>query len=150
MPTEIPWLEYRLESLEFQNGAVLGFNGARMWYRYDDNKEIAIDRLKMPPAAVDAMFATVRNGARDLPEIKTINYEMRVQGYVPQAFFYHPMKRGVGVRLEPRLKGQNMLYFSQKDGRPIFSKDWTLRQVTNGQIPIDRAVWQFHGYQHEH
>ncbi len=150
MPDQKPWLEYHLEKLAFQNGAILGFGpGTRMQYRNDD-REIAIERFGVPPAAVDAAVRGVLNPDGSMPEVKTIYYEMRVQGYPREAFFYHPMKRGVGVMLEARPRGQNVLYFSQKNGRTIFSKDWTLRDVTQGRIPIDRAVWQFHGYQHEH
>lgn len=145
------WLQYRLEELEFHNGARMGFGspGALMRYR-DDNREIAVTDLKTPPAAVDAVVRKLKNPDGTLPEIKTIYYQMLVDGYPPQAFFYHPMKRGVGVVLEQRPRGQNVLYFNQREGRTIFSKDWTLREVTDGNIPIDKRVWQFHGYQHEH
>jgi hypothetical protein len=141
-----PWLEYRLERLAFWNGAELGFRNARMLYR-DDSREIVIDRLGAPPALVDK---TVREVMGAQSPIKTIFYEMRVHGYPRVAFFYHPIPRSVRVMLEPRPNGQNVLYFSQKNGDPIFSKDWTLREVTGGKIPIDQAVWQFHGAGHEH
>ncbi|MGH6754599.1 MAG: hypothetical protein ACREDP_20790 [Bradyrhizobium sp.] len=144
-----PWLEYHLEKLAFHNGAVLGFTDARMLYR-DDDREIAITQLKTPPAQVDRTINAIRLPGGQLPEIKTIYYEMRVEGYPSEAYFFHPMKKGVGVVLEPRPNGKNVLYFDQRDGRTIFSKDWTLRDVTQGRIPLDRAVWQFHGYQHEH
>lgn len=143
---EKPWLEYRLEALEFHNGAKLGFRNARMRYR-DDNREILVERLGSPPLQVDRAVREVM-GARS--PIKTIFYEMVVPGYPHEAFFFHPMARDARVFLEPRPNGQNVLYFNQAEGRPIFSKDWTLREVTQGRIPIDRAVWQFHGYRHEH
>ncbi len=141
-----PWLEYVLEKLEFQNGAILGFKNARMLYR-DDRREIVITRLGSPPLAVDAKVRAVM--AKRSP-VKEISYEMRVDGYPPQAFFFHPMPAGAEVFLEPRPNGQNVLYVNQRRGETIFSKDWTLRQVTEGNIPIDRPVWQFHGYKHEH
>lgn len=144
-----PWLEYRLEALEFHNGAKIGFGHAQMLYR-DDSREILIRGIGFPPAAVDATLKQISNPDGSLPPIKTIFYEMRANGYPREAFFFHPISRGADVRLEHRARGENVLYFNQKDGRPIFSKDWTLRQVTQGRIPVDRAVWQFHGYKHEH
>ncbi len=141
-----PWLEYVLEKLEFHNGAILGFKNAQMRYR-DDGREIVITRLGSPPLAVDK---AVRDVMAQKSPIKTIFYQMRVRDFPPVAFFYHPMPAGAAVYLEPRPNGQNVLYFSQEEGRPIFSKEWTLRQVTEGKIPIDRAEWQFHGYGHEH
>lgn len=149
MSTEKPWLEYWLEALEFHNGAKIGFRGARMLYR-DDNLEVAIDRLGFPPAAVDSTLKSVENPDGTLPEIKTIFYFMKAEGYPEEAFFFHPISRGAKVRIERRRAGENVLYFNQTQGRPIFSKEWTLRQVTQGRIPIDRAVWQFHGFKHEH
>ncbi len=149
MSAEKPWLEYRLEALEFHNGAKLGFRDARMRYA-DDDREILIERLGMPPGAVDSTLRSIAGKDGKLPPIKTIFYEMRVAGYPREAFFFHPIKRGALVVLQPRQNGQNVLFFSQAEGRPIFSKDWTLRDVTQGRIPIDRAVWQFHGYKHEH
>ncbi len=145
-PAKRPWLEYTLEELEFYNHARLGFENAQMRYR-DDEQEIVITRLKSPPLHVDRV---VRQVMADRSPIKTIYYEMRVAGYPPQAFFYHPMAAGAEVFLEPRPNGQNVLYVNQKGGNTIFSKDWTLSQVTDGKIPIDRPVWQFHGYKHEH
>ncbi len=145
-PAKRPWLEYVLERLQFHNGAELGFKNAQMQYR-DDQREIVITRLGSPPLAIDA---AVRKVMAAKSPIKTIFYQMRVAGYPPQAFFFHPMPAGARVFLEPRPNGQNVLYVNQKSGNTIFSKDWTLSQVTDGKIPIDRPVWQFHGYKHEH
>ena len=149
MSGEKPWLEYQLEALEFHNGAKIGFRTARMLYS-TDNQEIQIDRLGMPPAAVDAVLRSVLGADGEPESIKTIFYEMRVPGYPSEAFFFHPIKRDAFVKLDPRPRGENKIYFNQAEGCPIFSKDWTMRQVTQGRIPIDRAVWQFHGYKHEH
>ena len=145
-PAHPDWLEYRLEKLAFHNGAELGFKNAQMLYR-DDNREIVITRLGSPPLAVDQAFRDVM--AAKSP-IKTIYYEMRVKGYRRVAFFYHPIPAQVKVMLEPRPTGQNVLYFSQRGGDPIFSKDWTLDEVTGGKIPLENKVWQFHGAGHEH
>lgn len=146
MKPKRPWLEYVLEELQFHNGARLGFKNARMLYR-DDRREILIDRLGAPPLAVDKAFRDVM-AARS--PIKRIYYQMRVEGYPPVAFFKHFIPGKVRVMLEPRPNGQNVLYFNQLDGDEIFSKEWSLRQVTEGEIPIDKPVWQFHGAGHEH
>ncbi len=149
MPSDASQLQYRLEKLEFHNGAILGFKKAIMQYR-DDNREIAITNLGIPPLAMDANLRKIANHDGTAPTIRTIYYEMVLPGYKAEAFFYHPMSRGAEVYIEGRLRGQNVIYFNQAAGRPIFSKEWTLRQVTQGRIPIDKAVWQFHGYKHEH
>ncbi len=142
-------LEYRLEALEFHNGAKLGFRDALMLYR-DDSREIAVTRLDAAPLVVDAALRAIANPDGTLSQIKTIFYEMRLPGYAHEAFFFHPISRGADVRLELRPRGRPGRFFNQAAGRPIFSKEWTLRQVTQGRIPIDKAVWQFHGYKHEH
>ncbi len=147
MKAQTPWLEYRLEGLEFFNGAEIGFKNARMLYREDD-REILIERLGVPPAAVDSVLRSAGIGPGE--KIRTIYYEMRFAGYPSEAFFFHPLQRGANVVLKPRPKGENTLYFEQAEGWPIFSKDWTARDVTQGRVPDDRRVWQFHGYKHEH
>lgn len=144
-----PWLEYRLEALEFHNGGKLGFKRARMLYNPGDHI-IAIEHLDADPAAIDDALRAVANPDGTLPEIKTIFYEMRIEGFPPMALFFHPLNRGAGVYLLQRERGRARLFFQQKDGRPIFSKNYTLREVTRGKVPSDRAVWQFHGYKHEH
>jgi hypothetical protein len=144
-----PWLEYRLEKLAFHNRGELGFRRARMLYNEQDHI-IAIEHLDSSRQDIDAALREIANADGSLPAIKTIYYEMRVDGYRPMAFFYHPLKREAEVFLLPREAGRTRLFFRQVDGRPMFSKDWTLREVSRGKIPSDRAVWQFHGYQHEH
>ena len=65
--------------------------------------------------------------------------------------FYHPLKTGSGVRIRSGRSGE--YFFAADDGRPMFSKNYTAADVTRGRIPRDlagRAVWQFHGYRHEH
>jgi hypothetical protein len=146
---EKAWLEYRLEALEFFNGAKIGFKNARMRYR-DDNREILIERLGAPPWTVDRTLAAAGVADGKAQPIKTIYYEMRFAGFPREAFFFHPLARGANVFLEPRPTGQNVLFFKQAEGRPIFSKDWTAREVTQGRVADDRRVWQFHGYKHEH
>ncbi len=148
--SKAPWLEYRLEKLEFQNGAAITFRGARMLYNEDDHV-IAIERIGATTAEIDRALDAIREARTGAyPEIKTIFYEMRVDGFPPMAFFYHPLGKGAGVYLQPRRPGDRVLFFFQRDGLPMFSKQWTLREVSRGKIPSDRAVWQFHGYRHEH
>jgi hypothetical protein len=143
-------LEYRLERLEFQNGAALAFRRARMWY-HEDGDDIVIDQVDTSPQEIDSMLAEIAEPDGTLPEIREIVYNMKLSGYPPIAFFYHPIKgKGVGVRLERRPKGTAVLSFSQEDARSMFSKQWTLREVTNGKISSEKNVWQFHGWRHEH
>lgn len=144
-----PWLEYRLESLEFQNGAKLGFRDARMLYNEGDHI-IAIEQIGATPAEIDRALATIRNPDGTIPPIKTIFYAIRVEGHREPFFFYHPIQPGAGVQLLPREKGRTRLFFSQENGRPMFSKDWTLSDITAGKIRSDKKVWQFHGWRHEH
>lgn len=149
MSTETPWLEYRLEKLEFHNGAVLGFRRARMLYN-TEAAAIKIEHLDSSPQHIDDSLREIANPDGTLPEIKTIYYEMRVSGFPPMAFFWHPIGKGAEIRIEPPRAGQTVLIFRQADGRAMFSKDYTLRDVTRGKIDSSRAVWQFHGFKHEH
>ena len=120
-----------------------------MLYNTEDHV-IAIEQLDARPADIDGALRKIANPDGSLPEIKTIFYEMRVDGYPPMAFFYHPIGPGAGVQLLPREGNRTRIFFRQADGRPMFSKDFTLREVTRGRVASDRAVWQFHGYRHEH
>lgn len=148
-----PWLEYRLERLAFHNGAELGFTRARMRYNPSDHV-IAIEHLDASTSVIDDALRRISiagdDGQTELPAIKTIYYEMRIEGYPPFAFFFHPVSRGAQIYLLPRQPGRALLHFMQRDERPMFSKNYTLREVTRGKVPSDRAVWQFHGYKHEH
>lgn len=148
MSARDPWIEYRLRSLEFQNGARVGFRRARMLYNEDDHI-IAIEHIDAPGFEIDQVLAEVADPYGAIPELKTIFYDMEVEGHTPIRF-YHPMKRGASVQLLPREANRSRLFFAQKSGAPMFSKDYTLRDVSEGKIDSDKAVWQFHGYRHEH
>ncbi len=143
------WIDYVLRKLEFANGAVLGFRGAVMLYR-EDNRGIAIEHPDWSTQDIDASLREIANADGTLPPIKTIFYDMKIEGVKNYPMFFHPLKREANVRLLPREKGRTVLFFEQADGRTIFSKDFTLRDVTQGAIDSDQAVWQFHGYKHEH
>lgn len=149
MANESPWLEYRLEKLEFHNGAVLGFRHARMRYN-TEAATIMIEHLDSSPQQIEDSLREISRRDGSLPEIKTIFYEMCVTGYPSMAFFWHPISQGAEIRLLPPRSNSSVLYFRQADGLPMFSKDYTLSDVTRGRIASDRAVWQFHGYRHEH
>ena len=142
-----PWLEYRLRRIEFQNGAEIGFRRARMLYNEDDHI-IAIEHVDEPSWRVDEILAEIADRRGNLPELKTIFYDMVIEGYPPIRFF-HPMEPGTGVRLLEREPGRSRLFFAQRNGEPMFTKEWTLRDVSEGAIDSDRRVWQFHGYRHE-
>ncbi len=147
-----PWLEYRLRRIEFQNGAEIGFRRARMLYNEDDHI-IAIEHVDASSQKIDDTLAEIADQAGNLPDMKTIFYDMVVTmpGRKPVKLgFYHPMKHGAGVRLLPREPGRSRLFFAQAGGKPMFTKEWTLRDVSDGEIDSDKRVWQFHGYKHEH
>lgn len=144
-----PHLEYRLERLEFRNGAALGFRNALMRYNPDDHV-LMIDHVDAAPQQIDDMLAEIadqRTG--EIPEIKTILYTIKIEGY-PRVKLFHPLKKGARVRLMPRQAGASHLFFFQEEELPMFSKDWSIRDVTRGEIPDDKRVWQFHGWRHEH
>lgn len=143
-----PWIVYRLRRIEFQNGAVLGFGRARMGYDDANGDRIRIDHIDAPSAEIDRALSAIVDSRGYLPELKTIFYDMEVEGHAPIRF-YHPMKRGTGVRLLPPRARSSMLYFGQEDGDSMFTKEWTLRDVSEGEIDSDKRVWQFHGYKHE-
>lgn len=143
---EGPWLEYRLRRLVFRNGGELGFRGARMLYNEDDHI-IALEEIAASQQLIDQALAEVANADGTLGEIKTIYYDMIVTGHKPLKF-YHPIGPGARVRLLPRERGRSRLFFAQEDGAPMFSKNFTLRSVSEGQIDSDKRVWQFHGYKH--
>ncbi len=132
-----PWVEYRLRRIEFQNGAQVGFRRARMLYNEDDHI-----------IAIEHILAEIADAEGNLPELKTIFYDIHAEGYAPIKFF-HPMQRFNEVRLLPPEAGRSRLFFAQARGRPMFTKEWTLRDVSEGQIDSGKKVWQFHGYKHE-
>lgn len=151
MSARDPWLEYRLRRIEFRNGAEIGFRRARMLYNEDDHI-IAIEHIDASSQKIDDTLKEIANPYGDLPEIKTLYYDMvvTIDGRKPVTLgFYHPMKRGAQVNLMPPEPGRSRLFFSQADGKPMFTKEWTLRDVSDGEIDSDKAVWQFHGYKHE-
>ncbi len=133
------WLEYRPDRLDFAGGRPMKFGpSARMLYNPTENI-IAIENpgTTVPPESVGK-------------EIRRIEYAMLVnvpewRGVIP---FFHPLKAGSGVRVTTNDRGE--LFFMNDHGAPLFSKDWTLRDVSRDQIRSNRAVWQFHGYRHEH
>lgn len=143
-------LEYRLEQLVFQNGEELNFPAStRMLY----GEQHAGVWIKMDPATRarivgDVVAHNVPDGKFE--ELRRIYYAMLVT-YEGRHFtlpFVHHLSRGSGVGLELSQDGQ--LTFDQTDRNYIFTKDYTLRQVSDGRIDSDFRVWQFHGYKHEH
>ncbi len=145
---QTPWLEYRLDRLTFQDGRRILFPAStRMLYNPADNI-IAIETTPEKRAQVRP-FALLPAGASS-SELRRIDYAMIIN--LPEArrtlTFWHPLKTGSGVRVRVNDRGQ--LFFMNDHGRPLFSKDFTVRDVSRGEIDSDRAVWQFHGYKHEH
>lgn len=149
-PPQSLWLQYRPHRLAFRGGDEIIFPlSARMLYQEDEHM-IGLEL----PAKVEAHYVAALRAGRFKRELKTIEYEMLVNlpGIRRELPFRHRMEEGAGLSLKASLNGH--LYFDNKDGAPIFSKDYTLHDVSygskGGQIDSDRPVWQFHGYRHEH
>lgn len=143
------WLEYELNYLTLQNGRRIFFpRSSRMLYEPDDHV-ILIETTRATRNHIVKGY-DLKPGNLDGPELKRIEYAMLVNlpGVRETLRFFHPMKPGNGVRLAVAPGGE--LVFFQQDEKPLFSKDYTLRDVSRGAIDSDRAVWQFHGYRHEH
>lgn len=139
-----PWLEYIPEKLSFARGPAVEFPAsARLLYNPAEN----IIALENPGANASELL---RDHAAAGHELRRIEYAMQLE--LPRVSerlgFFHPMKPGNGVRVRTNDRGQ--LFFMQDHNRPLFSKDYTVSDVSRGAIKSDRAVWQFHGYRHEH
>lgn len=145
------WLEYQPHALELNRPA--GARGldatrvdfpaaARMLYNEADNV-IALEN-------VGRAAPFLRRLADAGAELRRLEYAMLID--LPEGQtrlnFYHPLKPGNGVRV--RLNDRGEFFLMQDSGAPLFSKDYTLRDVSRGKINSSRAVWQFHGYRHEH
>lgn len=138
------WLEYQPHKLSVAGGYSVDFPpSSRMLYNPDDH----VIALEVPEAVRRSIAAQL---PPDGLELRRIEYAMIVdwQGKRETMNFWHPMKPGNGVRLIVGPAGD--LFFYQPQGRPLFSKGYTLRDVSRGAMDSDRAVWQFHGYRHEH
>lgn len=143
------WLEYRPDRITFQNGNTIKFPAsARMLYEPEDHI-IALEMTAAQRAAIKQRIP-VRPDSAPSFELKRIEYSMLFDfdGHRATYRFFHPMKKGNAVRL--RINDRGELFFLNDAERPLFSKNYTVRDVTRGEIDSDRAVWQFHGYRHEH
>lgn len=147
---DTPWLDYRAQSLWLWNGARITFPapGAAMLYNPGDNI-VAIEPGE-PTASLRRKYASACDDGEP-PRIREIRYSITAEKTrtTPGGvfLFYHPISRAADVVLRC---DRSRLFILQPDERPIFSKDFTLSDVTRGAIPSRRAVWQFHGYRHEH
>lgn len=141
--TNTPWLEYRLDALNLDGGVRVAFpHTSRLLYNPAD-KIIAVETTDQK------RLSLIRRGLVGR-ELRRIEYAMLVEfdGRHHVLRFFHPMKPGNGVVLMANDRQQ--LFFANREGRPLFSKQWTLRDVSRGKIKSDFAVWQFHGWRHEH
>lgn len=138
------WLEYRPDKLFFYGGRNVTFSPkARMLYNETDH----VIMIEAPGAVVDNIL---RDMAKTGAELRRIEYSMLVNlpKHRETLTFFHEVERGAGLRIRTNDRGD--IFFMQDKGAPLFSKDYSLRSITDGEIPSDRAVWQFHGYRHEH
>lgn len=149
---KLPWLEYRLDALTLRRSQRIRFpSSARLLYNPADNI-VAIELSKTESKRIITQNRLLLPGAtRSHFELSRIEYAMLIEmpdGQKETLRFFHPMQPGNGVTLTTNDQGE--LFFMNKTGRPLFSKDYTLRDVSQGKIDSDFPVWQFHGWKHEH
>ncbi len=143
------WLEYRPEDLFFRDGEKVSFNrAARMGYSEEANL-IGLDLTGADLAKLGQQLGLARD-AQYPSELRRINYSMLID--LPEGKetvgFKHFMDVGAGIYVVRG--GDGSYFFGNRDGRRMFTKDRTVNDVTEGTIPSNRAVWQFHGYRHAH
>ncbi len=146
--TSEPWLTYQLRKLVFHGTpGTLNFRGGAGQMLYNEADQIvAIRGLNTPQTKVAEILGALERNGR-LPDLKTIYYDMKVDGHPSPLRFYHRLQRGARVHLE---EGDRVIFIRNQYGRPIFSKEYMLRDVSRGTIDSPKHVWQFHGYKHEH
>lgn len=132
-------VEYRLMSLEFRNGRPdnerrLGFVSAVMLHD-DHQRAVAIEGIRNPEPGVFEKLSPF--------EISAIRYEIRTDAFPPVPFC-HPFPKGTGVYLQALDGDKSQLFLTRIKGRPFFSDNFTLRDVTNGRIDSGQSAYQFH------
>ncbi len=152
----ITTFDYQLNRLTFEGGGKMLFpKTARMRYG-DAHRGIWIEMTRGARFVPPHLLAKIEGeGTRarvvnDPPELRRIEYKMfvTVDGVLESFGFYHVLKPGSGVVLARFDDGD--LFFQNADQASMFTKDFTLRDVTGGEIDSGFKVWQFHGYRHEH
>jgi hypothetical protein len=144
-------IEYRLDGLVFQNGETLNFaKSTRLLYNADEHV-ILIEMSREEKMRIFRIFELYNDPAGKILELRWIFYAMLVALPPPERDrvlpFKHHLRKGSGVALG---KSGSNLFFFEDTGRTMFSKNYTLRDVSGGKIDSDFKVWQFHGYKHEH
>ncbi len=143
-------MDYQLNRLVFQNGEDLKFPAATRLRYGDQHNGVWIE---MPPDVRRRVISQIllRNDpTKKFQELRRIEYSMllTVDGRTLRFVFYHVLKPGSGVGLERFDDGD--LFFQEARQGSMFTKDYTFRDVTRGEVDSDGRVWQFHGYKHEH
>lgn len=143
------WLEYRPDRIAFTDSRSLNFPGsARMLYS-DEANVVALELPYKTESQIRRRFTFDADGKYHWP-IKRIEYAMLID--LPEGKetvrFFHPLTAGAEVYLAKNDQGN--FFIGNRDGRRMFTKDRTVNDVTEGRIPSNRAVWQFHGYKHAH
>lgn len=142
--------DYQLNRLTFQNGERLNFPASTRLRYGDQHRGVWIE---MEPAVRRKILAQIleRNDpSRKFQELRRIDYKMLVtaDGRLRGFGFKHFLKPGSGVGLERFDDGD--LFFQEARQGSMYTKNYTLSDVTEGEIDSDFKVWQFHGYRHEH
>lgn len=134
-------VEYRLMSLEFRNGLPenqnrLGFRAALLLHD-KARRAVVIEGIDTPGPERDRLLKLLSPF-----ELSAIRYEIRTPE-LPPVPFCHPFPRGSGVSLG-RFGETDDLFLSRRGGKPFFSDNFTLRDVTEGRIDSSQSAYQFH------
>ncbi len=142
--------DYQLNRLTFQNGETLNFPASTRLRYGDQHRGVWIEMPRDVRKQIMARIAERHDPKLKFQELKKIEYAMivTVDGRARSFGFFHNLKPGTGVGLGRFDDGD--LFFDQANGDSLFTKNYTLRDVSQGKIDSDFPVWQFHGYRHEH
>ncbi len=142
--------DYQLNRLTFQNGEKLNFPASTRMRYGDQHPGVWIEMDRDTRRKITAALLARHNPKLKPQELRRIDYKMllTIDGGQRAFGYKHFLKPGNGVRLERFDDGD--LFFAEDHGASMFTKNYTLRDVTDGEIDSSFPVWQFHGYQHEH
>lgn len=143
-------MDYQLNRLVFQNGEKLNFPAATRLRYGDQHHGVWIEMPKPERKRIVAELVQHNRPEAKFQELRRIEYSMllTVDGRPLRFRFFHVLKPGCGVGLERFDDGD--LFFQEERQGSMFTKNYTFRDVTRGEVDSDGRVWQFHGYKHEH
>lgn len=135
-------IQYRLLSLEFWNGKPenarrLGFTSAMILHDPERNAAV-IDGIRAPESVRDGLLDKLS----PYP-VRAIRYEIQADDF-PAIPFCHPFPEKAKVMLGAVNNDPDQLFLSRKNGKPFFSDNFALRDITEGRINSSQRVYQFH------